>query len=431
MSRSPASGVLYGGVHAMLSRHGEKETECLLEASEGEQLAVQSANPETKAQYERAAHRWRKLARSFEFQGALKRFIAFNRRQSTPSLVPEAPAQPANRHLAINLEETEDLLDRLARLAAGIKLYSLNAALIGFACLAAATFVRISIGWSYSRPGYVIFIPAILATGLLAGAPAALAVGIASILIIIWAFIPPYFTFSWLNPIDQATLVSTLLAYSITILFAHCCRIVLLRLRQREHTNEFLTKELEHRSNNTFSVVEAIVQRTLAHDPQSRDAILGRVRSVRVANELLHKRTSEPVTIEALLIREFSAYGDDRLVATGPEFEIDPEDARHAILLFHELATNAAKYGSLSRPGGRVFVSWEWNATDCVINWRESGGPKSVAPSKTGFGSQLIRSCVQALSGTIDKKFSSNGLDCRLTLTFRRNANSDLDRIRA
>ena len=408
----------------MLDKLGDKGTERLLEASTAEQRAVESANPEQKPK--RAAHRWRKLARIFEFQGALKRFTAFNsNRQSAPPLVPDASVRPPNRQSAIIVEETEDVLDRLARLAAGIKLYSFNAALVGFACLAAATVVRISLGWSYSRPGYVIFIPAILATGLLAGAPAALAVGIASILIIVWAFIPPYFTFPSLNPIDQVTLISFLVSYSVTIFFAHCCRIVLWRLRQREHTNEFLTKELEHRSNNTFSVVEAIVQRTLVHDPQSRDTIVGRLRSVRLANELLHKRPSEPITIRSLLTREFAAYGDDRLVASGPEFEIDPEDARHAILLFHELATNAAKYGSLSRPNGRVFVKWEWNAIVCVINWREVGGPASVVPSKTGFGSQLIRSCVQALSGTIDQKFSRRGLDCCLTLTFRPNSASE------
>jgi two-component sensor histidine kinase len=75
----------------------------------------------------------------------------------------------------------------------------------------------------------------------------------------------------------------------------------------------------------------------------------------------------------------------DRLVTSGPEFEIDPEDARHAILLFHELATNAAKYGSLSHPRGRVFVNWEWNKTACTLTWRGVGGPTIAPPTSMGF----------------------------------------------
>lgn len=408
----------------MLDQLGDNEAESLLQASEAEQRSIESTNPLTKADYERAAHRWRKLARSFQFQGALERFIAFNRsRRNTPALVPDA-LLPERIERPQSVTEREDFLDRLARIAAATKLFSWNAALIGFASVAAATVVRILVGWSYARPGYVIFIPAILATGLLAGAPAALAVGITSILIVLWAFIPPYFEFRWLSPIDQVTLISILLSFIITICFAHYCRVVLLRLRQRERANNFLLKELEHRSNNTFAVVEAIVQRTLAHDPKSRDSVIGRLRSVRLANELLLGK-SEPVTIKTLLTQEFAVYGDDRLVTSGPEFEIDPEDARHAILLFHELTTNAAKYGSLSQPNGRVLVNWEWNETSCALSWREVGGPAIARPCRTGFGTQLIRSSVQALSGTIDKKFGSNGLDCSMVLTFKPTHNSN------
>jgi two-component sensor histidine kinase len=188
----------------------------------------------------------------------------------------------------------------------------------------------------------------------------------------------------------------------------------LLRLRQRERANKLLTKELEHRSNNTFSIVEAIVQKTLAHDPQNRKSIIGRFRSVRHANDLLVGKKSEPVTIKALLMQEFAPFGEDRLVTSGPEFEVEPEDARHIILLFHELATNAAKYGSLSQSNGRVFVNWDWNGTASAIKWKEVGGPAIVAPTAMGFGTELIRACVQALSGTIDKKFAPDFKDAPL-----------------
>jgi two-component sensor histidine kinase len=312
------------------------------------------------------------------------------------------------------VEESEDFLDRLAWVAAGIKPYSWTAALIGIACLVSATVIRFVAGWASSDLRFSIYLPAILATGLLAGAPAAIAVGIASILIVIWAFIPPYFEFKWFSPGDQLTVLFNAVPYLITVYFAYCCRVVLLRLRQRERTNKLLTKELEHRSNNTFSIVEAIVQKTLAHDPQNRKSIIGRFRSVRHANDLLVGKKSEPVTIKALLMQEFAPFGEDRLVTSGPEFEVEPEDARHIILLFHELATNAAKYGSLSQSNGRVFVNWDWNGTASAIKWKEVGGPAIVAPTAMGFGTELIRACVQALSGTIDKKFAPDFKDAPL-----------------
>ena len=400
----------------MLNQVGEKQAECLLRALEAEERATTSTDPATKADYERSAQSWRKLARSYEFQRALGRFISFNKsRQKKIATVDDEAIQPSPS----SIEETEDVLDRLARVAAGIQPYSLAAALIAIGCLASATLIRFTAGWASADLRFSMYLPAILAAGLLAGAPAAIAVGIAAVVIVIWAFIPPYFEFKWFAPAEQLNVLFNVIPYLITVYFAYYCRVVLLRLRQRERANKLLSKELEHRSNNVFAVVEAIVQRTLAHDAKSAEAIIGRFHSVRHANELLLGKKSESVTINTLLRQEFSPYGDGRLIPSGPEFEIEPEDARHLILLFHELVTNAAKYGSLSRPNGQVFVNWEWNGIAAALRWKERGGPAIATPKAMGFGTQLIRTCVQALSGTIDKRFETDGLDCSLVLTLR------------
>src|SRR5262249_41643667 len=145
-------------------------------------------------------------------------------------------------------------------------------------------------------------------------------------------------------------------------------------------------------------------------------SIIGRFRSMRHANELLLGKKSEPITIKSLLRQEFVPYGEGRVITSGPEFEIEPEKARHLILLFHELVTNAAKYGSLSHPMGRVVVDWKWNGTIAALTWKEVAGPTIVPPKAMGFGTQLIRVCTKALSGTIDKKFEPAGLVCSLVL---------------
>jgi hypothetical protein len=112
----------------MLSQVGQKQAECLLKASEVEQSAACSTDLAIKAEHERAAHRWRKLARSYKLKSALGRFISFNKnRQKAASSGLQQATQPPSS----TVPETEDLLDRLARVAASIKHYSWTAALIG------------------------------------------------------------------------------------------------------------------------------------------------------------------------------------------------------------------------------------------------------------------------------------------------------------
>ena len=159
-----------------------------------------------------------------------------------------------------------------------------------------------------------------------------------------------------------------------------------------------------------FAVVEVIVRKTLADDPKRANRIVGRIQSIQYANELL---TGASISLKFLLLREFAAYGEDRLEARGPEIEIEPA-ARHLILLIHELITNAAKYGSLSGANCRVLVEWRRDEELVTLRWQEKGGPKVEPPSQQGFGSQLIVQCIKALSGTAKSQFLSEGFACSM-----------------
>ena len=163
-----------------------------------------------------------------------------------------------------------------------------------------------------------------------------------------------------------------------------------------------------------------ILQRTLADDPERASKISGRLRSIRYANELLTDGKDQPVNIKTLLSQEFSPYGEDRLTTYGPEINIEPEKARHLILLFHELVTNAAKYGSLSNAAGKVFVNWLCDGRTLTLTWNENGGPKVEPPNRQGFGSQLIVLCVKSLSGTLQPNYSRDGFACSMTFRIGR-----------
>ena len=157
-------------------------------------------------------------------------------------------------------KEESDFLDRLARISERIQPYSTAAVGIAVAAVMIATSLRILGGWTVADLRFGIYVAAILATGLLAGVPAAVGAAIASILLVDWVFTPPYFAFKWPGTADQTNLAFAALASLITIYFSHCCRVVLRRLHQRELANQTLTNELNHRERNLFSVIQVILQ---------------------------------------------------------------------------------------------------------------------------------------------------------------------------
>ena len=311
-----------------------------------------------------------------------------------------------------------DLLDWIVRISDPIRPYSVAAFGIAAASVAIATLLRTVGGWASSDLRFAIYAPAILATGLLAGVPAALAAAIASMLITVWAFIPPYFQFKWLTQPEQLRVFFDAVPYLITVYFAHLCRIALQRLRRGERNNRILAEELAHRGRNLFSVIEVIVEKTLADEPARAEKVFGRLRAVQYANDLLTQKT-DPITIRTLLLKEFAPYGENRLILRGPDLDIGLQNIRHLVLLFHELTTNAVKYGALSASEGRVFVEWQWDGSRIALTWKETGGPTVSELTKEGFGSQLIAMCVKALDGTVQSSFTPDGFTCSMNLRLR------------
>jgi two-component sensor histidine kinase len=391
----------------LLLKVSEEIVECLKRAAEADARADVTKD----AEYRRMADGWRTLARSYEFQGSLGRFISFNKSREKAII-----SVPAVQSPSAGPERKTDFVDWVASISERIQPYSIAAFGIAATSVAIATLLRFAGGWASADLRFAIYLPAILATGLLAGVPAALGAAVASILIIAWAFMPPYFELKWLSETEQVNIVLNAVPYLITVYIAYLSRVVLQRLRRGERNNQILVKELQHRGRNIFSVIDVIIQKTLAHDPESARTISGRLRSIQNANELL-SGDARSVTMKDLLLGEFAAYGEKRLQLQGADFDICPEKARHLALLFHELTTNAAKYGALSRPDGMVFVEWHRNGIKLYLTWKEHGGP-NIAPllNKQGFGSQLIDVSVKALSGTMQTNFHPDGFSCSMNL---------------
>jgi two-component sensor histidine kinase len=156
------------------------------------------------------------------------------------------------------------------------------------------------------------------------------------------------------------------------------------------------------------------VQKTLENQPERATIVSGRIRAVKYTNDLLNQTSTHTALLKTLLTHEFVAYGEARFHAEGPEVELSADTARYLALVFHELVTNAAKYGALSKSDGQVLISWKQVDGLITLEWREQGGPVVMPPKAHGFGSRIITQSLKSVSGSISPTFAPEGLYCSI-----------------
>lgn len=197
--------------------------------------------------------------------------------------------------------------------------------------------------------------------------------------------------------------------------------------KEAEHERELLTQELSHRVKNTLAVVQSLASHT-SRESRSiehfRDTFIGRLHALGRAHALLLETQWQSADMEKLIARSLEAYddvaaGDDTVTISGPSLLLTPKQGLGLSLILHELFTNAAKYGGLCTPEGRLDVRWSvenQDGTDSVhLLWQERGGPPVQQPNRRGFGTNLIeRSCQFELHGTAELKFPPGGFEAEI-----------------
>jgi two-component sensor histidine kinase len=194
--------------------------------------------------------------------------------------------------------------------------------------------------------------------------------------------------------------------------------------RETEERQRTILKELNHRVKNSLAVVQAIVSQTLRMSKPSEafERIQARLMAVARTHDFLNLSNWGGVSLIDLLRGELDpfAVADDRRVRLeGAPVHLDSKSALALGLTFHELATNAAKYGSLSLPTGHLDVRWSKiekpDGTDLSISWVESGGPPVRPPRGKGFGSRLIEGSLRGnLNGSVTLDYARTGLECEI-----------------
>ena len=202
----------------------------------------------------------------------------------------------------------------------------------------------------------------------------------------------------------------------------------LLWFEEQSSIRNSLTRELNHRVKNTLANVLSIValtRRRASSLDDFADGLDGRIRALSATHDLLTSSEWGTTPIRAVVETELAPYaqgGQTTLELEGPEVELAPNDALSMGLAIHELATNAAKYGALSQPGGTISVKWRLLSDRLArVAWCESGGPPVAQERNRGFGTELIEKIVaHELRNPVDLRFEPAGVECELTIPVRR-----------
>jgi PAS domain S-box-containing protein len=197
--------------------------------------------------------------------------------------------------------------------------------------------------------------------------------------------------------------------------------------KQAESRQRTLIDELNHRVKNTLATVQSLAAQTARHADGLQDFVRrfeARLLALAKAHDLLTKRHWEDAPLDTLVqevVAPFAGEGMGRLQMDGPPVHLNARTALNLAMALNELATNAAKYGSLSCETGALSVKWhlgeQAGATKLELAWEERNGPIVKLPVRRGFGTNLIERCIgRDMNGELEMAYDPQGLRCRIAI---------------
>lgn len=192
--------------------------------------------------------------------------------------------------------------------------------------------------------------------------------------------------------------------------------------KRLERDVQLLSRELDHRARNLLALVQAIVTLSDAGSAGDLKAVIGgRIRALSQTHTLLAEARWTGSDLATLIRQELSPYCPEesrRADVSGPEVRLTTGQTQSFALLFHELTTNAVKYGALSVPAGRLRIVWtKADGGSLSLRWEERDGPSTGSPERRGFGMRVIGEVVRGqLGGEVRFDWAPGGLTCSIEL---------------
>ena len=196
-------------------------------------------------------------------------------------------------------------------------------------------------------------------------------------------------------------------------------------LRRSEQHQRLLIAELDHRVKNILAQVAGVTSSTRQGSRSIDDFVQSldrRIQSMAAAHTLLSENSWQRIGLKALVRAELGRYATGANVRiSGTDVVLTSAETQALAAALHELATNAAKYGALSIPGGQVSVSWDrkpnGRAATLILEWREHDGPPVASKVQSSYGTDLIRNLIpHELGGTVDLVFAAEGVKCKIEI---------------
>lgn len=186
------------------------------------------------------------------------------------------------------------------------------------------------------------------------------------------------------------------------------------RLIAEEEYRKLVIDELQHRLKNKLSTIHAVLHQVLRDQPHVWSTIDQRIRALSATDELIARADGGGCDIKDLLQSELGPYDHVRFTLNGGPLFLPSQLAVSLALIFHELATNAGKYGAFSSARGLLQVSWSVADDRLTIVWDETEGPAIERLGRAGFGTKLLNSALKAFDGRTEIAYLKTGLHCIL-----------------
>jgi PAS domain S-box-containing protein len=187
--------------------------------------------------------------------------------------------------------------------------------------------------------------------------------------------------------------------------------------KQQEDHLRLVIGELQHRTNNLLTVIQSLAQQTMRQSSSLEafsTSFSSRLAGLSQSNTLLAREGWRGASLGELIRTQIAPFADaQRFILEGPEVTLSAKAVQNLGLAFHELCTNAVKYGALSTPTGKVHVHWSIEPDERLnVIWKEQGGPRVKAPTRKGFGRVVAEQVIAAaLDAMVNTKFSEDGVE--------------------
>ncbi len=185
--------------------------------------------------------------------------------------------------------------------------------------------------------------------------------------------------------------------------------------KQAKQHQYLLAKELHHRIQNLFTVIQAVIRFSLPGDgvmqeSAIRQRLTDRLQSMAVTNRAITDSMGDGVYLIDLINSEIHGFASQFEIAGSPRLVLGPQMTQNFSLILHELVTNSLKYGALSVPQGRVGLRLNWSSWVLTLVWEERDGPPVLPPARSGFGGRILEDFAKSFCQNVDARYAPSGL---------------------